>query len=53
VVAEEEGSMLVFAMQTPGQVARARYVGGMRLIGALLVVMLVIGIAVLVKNLMM
>jgi hypothetical protein len=46
-------AMLAFALQTAAQeVARARYVGGMRFIGLLLVIMLVLGIAVMVKKLM-
>ena len=43
--------MLVLALQTAGQVARARYFGGMRLIGLLTVILLIVGIAVLVKKL--
>ena len=44
--------MLLLAMQTAGQIARARYFGGMRVIGFLLFVMLILGIAVLIKKLM-
>lgn len=43
--------MLVFALQAAGEAARARYFGGMRLIGILLAIMLVLGIVVLVKKL--
>jgi hypothetical protein len=43
--------VLVLALQTAGQVARARYFGGMRLIGFLTVILLIVGIAVLVKKL--
>jgi hypothetical protein len=44
--------MLLLAMQTAGEIARARDWGGMRLVGLLLIIMLVLGIAVLVKKLM-
>lgn len=44
--------MLMLALQTAGQVARARYSGGMRLVFLLLIVMLVLGIAVLARKLM-
>ena len=44
--------MLQLAMQTAGEVARGRYFGGMRVIWFLLVVMLLLGIAVLVRKLM-
>jgi hypothetical protein len=43
--------VLVLALQTAGEVARARYFGGMRLIGFLLVIFLIAGIALLVKKL--
>ena len=43
---------LLFALQTAGEVARARFWGGRRFVGLLLIVMLVLGIAVLAKKLM-
>jgi hypothetical protein len=44
--------MYVLALQTAQEIARARYFGGMRFIGFLLVVMLILGIGVLIKKLM-
>jgi hypothetical protein len=41
----------VFALQTAGEVARARFWGGRRFVGVLLIVLLVLGIAVLAKKL--
>ena len=44
--------MIPLALQTAGEVARARYFSGMRLVWLLVVVLLVLAIAYMVKRLM-
>jgi hypothetical protein len=48
----EDRMGMAIALQTAGEVARARYFGGMRLLGFLVAVILVLVIVYLIKRIM-